>query len=63
MKIKVKLNGGPKDGQWVDYTTPLPKIIVIAEVTKERTFHYDDYLRRGNTEQYDFVKRSKESPE
>lgn len=63
MKTKVKLNGGPKGGEWINYSTPLPKVIVMTEVTKSGLFHYDDYERRGDTEQYDFIRRSRSENE
>ena len=44
MKIKVKLHGGPKDGQWIDYYQPLPKTIVITEVSGD-SLKYHDYER------------------
>lgn len=60
MKVKVKLSGGSMGGKWISYTTPLPKTIVLTEVTKERTFIYEDYERVGETTQYEFKGRSKE---
>ena len=47
--VKVKLNGGPKDGQWVSYSTPLPKTLVIPEVTSHAT-KYHDYERTSERE-------------
>ena len=49
-KAKVKLHGGPADGRWIDYHTPLPKTLVIPEVSSHSTkFH--DYERIS---QYDY---------
>ena len=45
-RAKVKLNGGPSDGKWIDYEIPLPKVLVIPEVSSHSTkFH--DYVRTG----------------
>jgi hypothetical protein len=38
---KVKLIGGPKDGQWITYSTPLPKTLVITEVSSGQVKQYD----------------------
>ena len=34
-------------GKWIDYTTPLPKTIVLTEITKHKQFIYEDYERVG----------------
>lgn len=51
-RVKVKLNGGPKDGVWVDYDTPLPETIVITEVSSS-SMKYHDY-ERINTYDYEY---------
>jgi len=56
MQVIVRLNGGSKNGQWIKYTTPLPKILVITRVSNNNsTFNYENYKRREETNQYDFV--------
>jgi hypothetical protein len=43
-RVKVKLKGGPKDGEWVDYSTPLPPTLVIPERSSHSTkFHNYDH--------------------
>lgn len=55
MQVIVRLNGGSKDGKWIKYTTPLPKILVITNVSNGHGFNYENYKRREETDQYDFV--------
>ena len=55
MQTLVRLNGGSKNGKWIKYTTPLPKIIVITNVSDGTQFNYENYKRRNDTDQYDFV--------
>lgn len=56
IKQFVKLEGGPKDGEFVEYTRPLPNCLVITEVSGEAvkfgsgsgsgvSYRYYDYTR------------------
>ena len=60
MQVKVKLNGGSMGGKWINYTTPLPKTIVLTEVTKDKTFIYEDYERVGDSKIYEFKRKGRE---
>ena len=60
MQVKVKLSGGSMGGTWINYTTPLPKTIVITNYTKENTFIYEDYERVGDTKFYEFKRKVRE---
>lgn len=63
MRVKIKLNGGSMGGKWIDYTTPLPKTIVLTEITKHKQFIYEDYERVGETEVYEFKRKSRDRGE
>lgn len=49
-KVYVKLHGGPKDGQFVEYFRPLPKVIVVTEVSSA-SMKYHNYRR---VKEYDY---------
>jgi hypothetical protein len=43
----IKLHGGPSDGRWVRYGTPLPKTLVVPQFNDTKTvLSFNDYQRR-----------------
>jgi hypothetical protein len=56
--IPVKLHGGPKDGETIKYYSPLPKILVITEVSEANSVNaklkYHNYKRVGKRD-YNYV--------
>lgn len=48
-KVKVTLEGGPRNGTWIEYDTPLPKVLVFSEVTGD-SVKYHDYEQVGKRE-------------
>lgn len=56
--ISVKLHGGPKDGETIKYYSPLPKVLVITEVSEANSasvkFRYHNYKRIGKRD-YSYV--------
>lgn len=54
---RVRLHGGPFDGQSVVYPTPLPEVIVMSQVVKEAGraqpgLRYAEYLVEPNLRSY-----------
>ncbi|QGJ90121.1 hypothetical protein HWC80_gp091 [Mycobacterium phage Indlulamithi] len=56
---QVKLHGGPKDGEVYPYGDPLPKVLVIAEVSERKGPVYHDYMQVGETEDYNWIGKTK----
>jgi hypothetical protein len=49
----VRLMGGPADGRVIEYYTPLPRVLVVADRNGRITWH--DYRRVGETSTYRHV--------
>lgn len=57
--VLVRLNGGPRDGSFVKYSTPLPNTLVFAQLNDEKTgLSYVDYERRNGLTEYDWVRNN-----